>query len=77
MSKPVLNPNKFGVYVHCQKCGYQKKPIGRSAPIPMYCDDDCRNYRLEPYPGQLWPNESEADFGYPVGDDGTEIREEK
>ena len=70
-----LDPNKFGVLVHCAECGHTKNPLGRSAPIGMYmCDSDCPGYRKEPYAGQLWPEESEADFGYLVGNDGTEIR---
>jgi len=40
----------------------------------MYlCDWECRGYREVPLSGSLWPGESEADFGYPVNDDGTEI----
>ena len=31
------------------------------------CDWKCPGYNEEPMPGSLWPGESEADFGYPVG----------
>lgn len=67
-----LDPNKVGVRVDCPTCHYQKKPIGRSAPLfGYYCDFECSGYGEAPYPGSLWPNESEWDFGYPVGTDGT------
>lgn len=69
-----LNPLKVGIRVHCAVCGYTKKPIGRSAPLDMsYCDDGCLGYRRPPFVGSLWPDESEAEFGYPVNNDGTEI----
>jgi hypothetical protein len=38
---------------------------------PSYCTDECPGYRQPPYAGSLWPGETEAEFGYPVGDDGT------
>jgi hypothetical protein len=67
-----LRATRVGIAVECRVCGYDKKPIGRSAPLGLsYCDDDCDGYRQEPRPGSLWPRESEADFGYPVGADGT------
>ena len=63
---------RVGVVVHCAECGRMKKPIGRSAPLgASQCDDDCSGYGQRPYPGSLWPGESEADFGYPVGNNGT------
>ena len=69
-----LNPRKVGVSVYCASCGQRKAPIGRSVPLEMYlCDWECRGYREVPLSGSLWPGESEADFGYPVNDDGTEI----
>ena len=71
-----LNGDKHGVTVRCSVCHMMKKPIGRSAPLEMwggFCDDDCPGYRLEPRPGSLWPHETELDFGYPVGDDGTNL----
>ena len=63
---------KVGIVVTCAACGQMKKPIGRSAGLgASYCDDDCAGYRQPPYVGSLWPGEREADFGYPVGTDGT------
>jgi hypothetical protein len=70
-----LNPRKFGVHVRCTVCGHRKQPVGRSAsPAVTYCNEDCPGYEQEPRVGSLWPNESEADFGWPVSDTGTEIR---
>jgi hypothetical protein len=68
-----LRVSRVGVVVTCQVCDYMKKPNGRSAPMGLrYCEDDnCAYYWHAPKPGSLWPNESEADFGYPVGADGT------
>ena len=63
---------KVGVTVYCAKCGQQKKPRGRSAPIgAIYCDHDCAGYSQEPRVGDLWPGESEEDFGYPCANWGT------
>lgn len=63
---------KVGIVVTCALCGDMKKPVGRSAPLgATYCDEDCPGYRTKPLPGSLWPGESEQDFGYPVGADGT------
>lgn len=62
-----LRPDYFGFSVTCAVCGNTKNPLGRSAPIGThYCDHECDGYYIEPMPSQLWPNESEADFGYPV-----------
>ncbi len=70
--KRELSASRVGITIECAVCGYDKKPIGRSAPMGLsYCDDDCPGYRAVPRPGSLWPRESEADFGYPVGPDGT------
>lgn len=70
-----LNPRKVGVAVTCRTCGQRKAPVGRSVPLMMYlCDHECQGYREEPRAGSLWPGESEADFGYPVADVGTEVR---
>lgn len=75
MSKPVLDPNKYGIRVQCTVCHRTKQPVGRSAPMQSdYCDFECLGYGLPPHIGGLWSNESEADFGYPVSDVGTEIR---
>jgi hypothetical protein len=67
-----LRASRVGVRVRCGECGRTKKPIGRSEPLGVsYCNDECHGYRNNPRPGSLWPGESEADFGYPVGADGT------
>lgn len=65
---------KLGVAVYCTRCGLRKKPIGRSAPLALansLCDDDCPGYRQEPIPGDLWPGETDKEFGFPVRDAGT------
>lgn len=65
---------KVGILVRCAVCGDMKKPIGRSGPMgASYCTDDCAGYRQPPFVGSLWPSESEAEFGYPVGNDGVEV----
>lgn len=70
-----LNPNKRGIRVNCAKCGLMKQPRGRSAPFEMsYCNGDCPGYDEAPRSGDLWPGESEADFGYQAGNDGTETK---
>ena len=58
-----------GKAVECVVCGRKKKPVGRSAPAEMansLCDHECEGYWKEPIPGQLWPNETQEDFGYCV-----------
>lgn len=65
---------RVGIRVTCATCGYVKLPIGRSAPLDYYgCNGhDCPGYFDEPHPGSLWPGETAADFGYPIGVHGTE-----
>lgn len=66
-SKPDLRSDYFGYSVECPVCHRTKKPFGRSAPIGLnMCDYECPGYGREPLPSHLWPNESEADFGYQV-----------
>jgi hypothetical protein len=68
----MLSESRVGVFVICRVCLLMKKPIGRSEPLgAMYCTDECNGYGRAPYPGSLWPGESEATFGYPVGVNGT------
>lgn len=58
---------KAGVAVNCIVCGRRKKPIGRSAPLEMansLCDRECAGYYEVPLPGQLWPGETQEEFGY-------------
>lgn len=33
----------------------------------MCTDDQCAGYRESPLSGDLWPGETEEEFGYPVG----------
>jgi hypothetical protein len=62
-----LRKDYFGYRVTCVVCSVEKKPWGRSAPLDSYyCDSDCPGYMKEPLPSNLWPNESEADFGFKV-----------
>lgn len=45
----------------CTVCHRPKQPTGRSAPLEAangYCDFECEGYKLEPFPGHLWPSES-------------------
>lgn len=79
-----FNPNKIGILVRCEKCGRQKCPRGRSAPFDQrYCEPDvignrawgCAGYREPPVVGDLWPGESEWEFGFACADEGTEILE--
>ena len=62
---------RVGVRVYCSECGLMKKPRGRSQPLGMaLCDHNCEGYDKEPYVGDLWPLETEEDFGYPIGPHG-------
>lgn len=62
-----LRTDYYGYTVACGTCGRIKKPFGRSAPVGVYmCEYGCPGYDREPLPSHLWPNESEADFGYRV-----------
>lgn len=75
MDTPILNPRKVGIRVTCAKCGYTKKPNGRSAPIcPVFCDGDCDGYWEPPHVDSLWPGESEADFGFQAQNYGVIIQ---
>ena len=72
-----LSKSKAGVRVTCGTCGLVKKPVGRDASwasANAYCDHECSGYWVDPPCGSLWPGESEYDFGYNVGDAGTEHR---
>lgn len=73
----LLRRNVYGVSVQCAVCGKTKAPVGRSVPPCLYlCESalECDGHRQDPQVGSLWPNESEADFGYPVADVGTRER---
>jgi len=63
-----------GIRVTCSVCGLTKAPIGRSispATAASYCHHECEGYRKEPYPGSLFPGETEEEFGFPISNDGT------
>lgn len=65
---------RVGIAVECTACHRRKKPRGRSAPIAMangLCDFECPGYDTEPFVGDLWPGETEKEFGYPVSSAGT------
>lgn len=66
-------PFKIGISVVCTLCNNRKQPHGRSAPMDsMYCDShSCDSYYDEPKPGCLWPDETDADFGYESCDHAT------
>ncbi len=69
---------RYGIAVYCLECGLQKAPRGRSIPLGMLmCTNDCEGYAEVPRVGDLWPRESERDFGYPVSMDGTEGEEDQ
>jgi len=57
----------IGTAVTCIVCGMRKKPVGRSAPMEIansLCDWECPGYNQEPHPSQLWPGETQEEFGY-------------
>ncbi len=73
-TRRVMKPQpETGVAVECLTCCLRKSPRGRSAPLEMaggLCDSDCEGFYQDPVPGDLWPGESRADFGYPLGWEG-------
>jgi hypothetical protein len=57
-----------GVAVDCTTCGRRKAPRGRSVAAEAangMCSWDCPGYAQDPDPGDLWPGEKRAEFGYP------------
>lgn len=69
----MVEPTKRGVRAWCTTCSNPKQPVGRSAPLEAsYCTRECSGYDKEPRVGSLWPGETDADFGYPCSDVGTE-----
>ncbi len=40
-----------------------------------WCNFECEGYSDDPRPGDLWPGESEKEFGYPVTSDATKEAE--
>ena len=67
----ILRPGIVGIYVKCATCERQKQPVGRDSYTAM-CDENCPGYFRAPKAGQLWPGESEKQFGHPVGNDGSQ-----
>lgn len=62
---------RVGVSVYCTTCRQEKQPRGRSAPLGMtLCSYGCSGYSQAPLAGDLWPGETEAEFGFPVSADG-------
>lgn len=58
----------IGKPVYCQVCNLRKPPRGRSVPDEIansLCDRECPGYAQSPHPGDLWPGETDEDFGYP------------
>lgn len=66
---------RVGISVECKKCGQTKAPRGRSVAAAMWnsmCTDDrCSDYYNDPKPGDLWPGETEEEFGYPISSNAT------
>lgn len=67
---------KRGIGVECVVCYRRKAPRGRSVTVEMadsLCSHgNCSGYWASPYPGDLWPGETEEEFGYPVSPNATE-----
>jgi hypothetical protein len=65
---------KIGIQVTCTTCMRTKAPRGRSIPnaiISSMCDSNCVGFWNDPKPGDLWPGETEEDFGYPCSKNAT------
>lgn len=71
---------RVGIAVECKVCRMTKQPRGRSAPIghtmcnPRGLNNQyggCEGYWQEPLVGDLWPRETEMDWGYRFTLDGT------
>jgi hypothetical protein len=66
---------KVGISVECTRCGRTKAPRGRSVADAVYnsmcTHDQCEGYYEEPKPGDLWPGETQEDFGYSVSSNAT------
>jgi hypothetical protein len=66
---------KIGVAVECPHCHRTKAPRGRSiSPLTYesYCNrDECPYYWDDPKPGDLFPGETEEQFGFPCSVNAT------
>ncbi len=76
----VTTDMKVGKAVTCGHCGRVKAPRGRSVADIMwdsYCQgwkpdgSGCIGYTEEPRVGDLWPGETEREFGFAFSLDGT------
>lgn len=70
---------RVGIRVYCTTCKLMKAPHGRSISDAMHgtlCDSECKGYYDQPLSGDLWPGETEKEFGYPVCRSATEEVEE-
>lgn len=59
---------RVGESVYCSVCQLRKAPRGRAVPDVMangMCGRDCPGYGTPPHPGDLWPGETEEEFGFP------------
>ena len=70
---------RVGIAVECKVCHRTKAPRGRSVADAVWnsmcTDDQCKGYYDEPKPGDLWPGETEEEFGYAIGTNATkEVR---
>lgn len=67
-TRRVISPQpRVGTDVECLICKKRKAPIGRSislATAGSYCNFECYGYYQEPKADYLFPNESDADFGF-------------
>ena len=73
---------KIGISVKCAVCGKTKAPRGRSLSphsSESYChtgyspETECAGYRADPFPGDLFPGETENDVGYQCSDYATRL----
>lgn len=69
----IIHATKVGIIAECVVCYRPKAPRGRSSPIgSYYCESQiCSGWAAHPFPGDLWPGETDADFGYPCSDNAT------
>lgn len=70
-----MTPTKVGISVECVVCHKIKAPRGRSVGAmahSSYCQDDlCSGYWAHPCPGDLFPGETDAEFGFKCSDNAT------
>ena len=72
MNLAFKDATKVGIAIRCTTCGMTKAPRGRSVPFGSFlCESDCKGFREEPFPGDLWPGETDMDFGFACSDNAT------